>query len=173
MNKYTFKSKLENKVNILVIGIGNLHRGDDGAGPFVARKLKEFVTEYVNIIENCNDSLKLIDLWKDTDYVIIVDAACSGAKPGTIYRFDALKQTIPKNFFHFSTHSIGIAELIELSRTLNKLPKYLVVYGIEGKGFEAGNGLSLEVEKTVRQIIRFVKQDIETITTEIHGISLK
>lgn len=173
MNKYTSKSKLENTVNILVIGIGNIYRGDDGAGPFVTRILKEFVTKYVSIIENCNDCLKLIDLWKDIDYVIIVDAACSDAKPGTIHRFDALKQPIPKNFFHFSTHSIGIAELIELSRTLNKLPKYLVIYGIEGRCFEAGIGLSLEVEKAVREIVRFVKKDIKTITTEIHGISLK
>lgn len=173
MNKYTFKSKSKNKINIHVFGIGNIYRGDDGAGPFVARKLKEFATDYANIIENCNDSLKLIDLWKDTDYVIIVDAACSGAKPGTIHRFDALKQPIPNNIFHLSTHSIGIAELIELSRTLNKLPKYLVIYGIEGRCFEAGIRLSLEVEKAVQEIVRFVKQDIETITTEIHGMSLK
>jgi hypothetical protein len=41
----------------------------------------------------------------------------------------------------------GVAEAIELARALGALSRSLVVYGIEGKNFAAGVGLSYEVEK--------------------------
>ncbi|HKC86245.1 MAG TPA: hypothetical protein VKG02_09745 [Blastocatellia bacterium] len=40
-----------------------------------------------------------------------------------------------------------MAEAIELARALGNIPQRLMVYGIEGKNFAAGVGLSAEVEK--------------------------
>ena len=50
------------------------------------------------------------------------------------------------DLFHRSTHAISVADAIELARAMNKLPKRLIAIGIEGKSFEAGAGLSREVE---------------------------
>ena len=41
---------------------------------------------------------------------------------------------------------------MELARELGRLPR-LVVYGIEGESFEAGEGLSDPVEKTVEKLV--------------------
>ena len=41
---------------------------------------------------------------------------------------------------------------MELARELGRLPR-LVVYGIEGETFEAGEGLSDPVEKTVEKLV--------------------
>ena len=71
--------------------------------------------------------------------------------------FDVHTQTIPTKFFHYSTHAFGIAEAIELARALKQLPQDLIVYGIEGKCFEAGIGLSREVEKAVEEVMMRVK----------------
>ena len=101
-----------------------------------------------------------MDSWKDSDTVILIDAVYSGGNFGTIYRFDARKQTIPTEFFHYSTHTFGVAEAIELARALKQLPKNLIVYGIEGKCFDAGIGLSWEVEKAVEEVMKRVQQDI-------------
>ena len=51
-----------------------------------------------------------------------------------------------------STHALGVAEAIELGRALGRLPRRLLVFGIEGGSFDAGAGLSPEVERAVGQL---------------------
>jgi hydrogenase maturation protease len=45
-----------------------------------------------------------------------------------------------------STHAFGLAEAVELARALGRLPRFLVVYGVEGKCFTPGAALSAGVE---------------------------
>ena len=163
---------VQNKHSILIIGIGNPYRGDDGVGHRIAQDIKKKSPDHVNVIEQSGDGISLIDSWKDSDAVILIDAVHSGAQPGTIHRFDIHTQAIPTKYFHYSTHAFGVAEAIELARALKQLPKNLIVYGIEGKCFEAGIGLSLEVEKAVEEVMMRVKQDIHNCSprkyTEYH-----
>ena len=154
------KQEIQNEYPILIIGIGNPYRGDDGVGLRIAQNIKKKSPDHVNVIEQSGDGISLMDSWKDSDAVIIIDAVHSSAQPGTIHQFDVHTQTIPTKFFHYSTHAFGVAEAIELARALKQLPKNLIVYGIEGKCFEAGIGLSLEVEKAVEEVMMRVKQDI-------------
>ena len=135
--------QIQNEHPILIIGIGNPYRGDDAVGLRIAQDIKKKAPDHVNVIEQSGDGISLMDSWKDADTVILIDAVHSGAQPGTIHRFDVHTQTIPTKFFHYSTHAFGIAEAIELARALKQLPQNLIVYGIEGKCFEAGIGLSL------------------------------
>ena len=151
---------MQNKHSILIIGIGNPYRGDDAVGLRIAQDIKKKSPDHVNVIEQSGDGISLMDSWKDSDAVILIDAVHSGAQPGTIHRFDVHTQTIPTKFFHYSTHAFGVAEAIELARALKQLPQNLIVYGIEGKCFEAGIGLSLEVEKSVQEVVKRVQQDI-------------
>jgi hydrogenase maturation protease len=45
-----------------------------------------------------------------------------------------------------STHAVGVGEAIELARTLHRLPRRVILFGVEGHSFAAGSGLSAEVE---------------------------
>ena len=81
----------------------------------------------------------LIEDWSGADAVIVVDAVSSGAPPGTIHRLDPLSEPIPAALSQGSTHAFGLAETIELARTLDRLPARLTVYGIEGERFAAGD----------------------------------
>jgi hydrogenase maturation protease len=146
---------------ILIIGVGNTYRGDDAVGLHIAQDIKNKSPDYVNVIEQSGEGISLMDSWKDAGTVIIIDAVHSGAQPGTIHRFDVHTQTIPTKYFHYSTHAFGVAEAIELARALKQLPKNLIVYGIEGKCFEAGVGLSPEVEKAAQEVVEHIKQDIK------------
>ena len=47
-----------------------------------------------------------------------------------------------RSFGASSTHALGLADAVELARSLGRLPQRVVVYGIEGAAFEFGNGLS-------------------------------
>jgi hydrogenase maturation protease len=136
----------------VIIGVGNEYRSDDAAGLIVARRLKEINLPDVTVIEASGEGAALIELWKEADVVILIDAVQSGAEAGTIHRFDAGAQPVPAALFRYSTHAFSVAEAIELARALNHLPPRLILYGIEGKSFEAGKGLSVEVEMAVRKI---------------------
>ncbi|MFN3532902.1 MAG: hydrogenase maturation protease [Candidatus Brocadia sp.] len=160
----------QNKHGILIIGIGNAYRGDDAVGLHVAQYLKKQARDHVHVIEESGDGTALMYCWKNADTVILIDAVYSGARPGTIHRFDAHTQPIPTNFFHYSTHAFGVAEAIELARALNLLPSRLTVYGIEGKCFEAGIGLSREVEKAAEEVLILVQHDIRGFGAKIPTI---
>ncbi|HJW87151.1 MAG TPA: hydrogenase maturation protease [Candidatus Brocadiaceae bacterium] len=145
---------------ILVIGVGNVHRGDDAVGRIVAQGLKGESTDCVNIIEKDCDGAALMECWKTANMVILIDAVHSGALPGTIHRLDANAQPIPARYFHYSSHAFGVAEAVELSRTLNQLPPRFIIYGIEGKYFEPGGGLTGEVTKAAQDVLEQIQKDI-------------
>jgi hydrogenase maturation protease len=140
----------------LIIGIGNEYRGDDAVGLIVARRLRGRLSASVKVLEQTGDGAALMEAWRGVETVIVIDAVASGAAPGAIHRFDANTRPISKNAFRCSTHAFGVAEAIELSRALGEIPQSLVVYGIEGKNFAAGVGLSPEVEKAACQAVRQV-----------------
>ena len=138
---------------ILVIGIGNEYRGDDGVGLVVARELRAKNLPDMLIIESSGDGAALMEAWKAAQSVILIDAAASGRAPGTIHHFDALIQSMPTGFSFHSTHAFGVAEAIGLAQALQQLPPRLIVYAIEGKHFTAGVGLSPKVAKAVQKVI--------------------
>lgn len=138
-----------------IIGCGNLHRGDDAAGLLVAQRLRELG---VSAEEESGEALSLIESWKDSEEVILIDAVVTGAKPGTINLWDAGKAGIFTADFakNTSTHGLGLAQAIELARSLNRLPPKLLIYGIEGSRFEVGTppapGVVAAVETLAQQI---------------------
>jgi hydrogenase maturation protease len=140
----------------LIIGLGNEYRRDDAVGLVVARRLRERAPQRVQVLEESGEGAALIESWQGAGTVILIDAVHSGAMPGTIHRLDASVQPIAKKFFRFSTHAFGLAEAVELARALGRLPPRLIVYGVEGKSFEAGEGLSPEVEAAAQAVVERV-----------------
>lgn len=144
----------------LVIGVGNAFRGDDGLGLVVARQLRTLSLDGVDVLEQSGEGTTLMEAWGDATQVIVVDAVSSGSEPGTIYRFEAVDQPLPAIFSRSSTHDFGLAEAIELARRLDRLPAELVVYGVEGKAFEPGAGLSPEIETAAAILIQRISQEL-------------
>jgi hydrogenase maturation protease len=147
-------------MNILVIGVGNEFRGDDGVGLEVARALLAEVPPHVTVLEASGEGAALMEAWKGYERVIVVDATSSGSPPGAIHRFEAHREPLPAPFFHYSTHAFSVAEAIEMARALGQLPPEIIVYGIEGKQFVAGEGLSPEVETAASAVVEGVLRDL-------------
>ena len=152
---------------VVIIGVGNQCRNDDGAGIYIARKLKAENLPQTRIEFNIGDAASLMDSWNSSDTAILVDTVKSGALPGQIYRFQAPSPFIPKGFFHWTTHNFGMAETVELAMILNRLPRFLIIYGIEGKCFETGRGLTPEVERAAQTVIRLVLGDVSGATAYV------
>ena len=149
----------------LVIGIGNPLRSDDGAGHVVVRRLRKLNLPDVGTREESGEGAALIEAWKNAENVIVIDTIQSGAAPGTIHRLDASRAPIPARFFHCSTHAFGVAEAVELARTLDRLPARLVLYGIEGANLNQGENLSPEVAAAVNELLGRIQREIEAKTT--------
>ena len=153
--------------DVLVIGVGNTFRGDDGVGPAVAARLHELALPGVTIREQSGEGTSLITAWENAAYVIVVDAVQSGTEPGTIHRLDVTDKPIPAQYSgHFSGHAFGVAGAVEMARLLGKLPGRLIVYGIEGLAFATGQGLSPVVEDVVETAVQQIRQEITAVLRE-------
>ncbi len=148
---------------IVVVGVGNPYRRDDAAGIIAAKILKERVPDSVEVHENSGEVAILLELLRSSKAAIFIDTVVSGSEPGKIFRFDVGGERLPAKLFHLSSHSLGIAESIELSRTMHELPSTVIVYGIEGKAFGPGEVLSPEVEIAAGHIAERVAQDIREV----------
>ncbi len=147
----------------LIIGVGNRFRGDDGAGLAVAEQLHGSGME---AIEYAGDGTRLMVLWEGADRVVVVDAMRGSRPPGTIRRFDAVRENLAGTPFAQFSHEIGVAEGVELARTLGRLPSRLTVYGIEGRSFELGEALSAEVTRAVEETVRRICDEMRASVPE-------
>jgi len=150
----------------VVIGVGNEYRCDDGAGLTVAARLRTLVPAGVAVLPCEDEPSRLLDAFDGAAVALVVDAVASDAEPGTLHRFDASLEPVPERVFRSSTHAFGLGETIELARALGKLPRCVLVYGIEGADFAAGRGLSPAVEAAVEPTAHAMLEDLDHLTRE-------
>ncbi len=151
---------------ILVIGIGNPDRGDDGVGIWTVEQLRLRTPYGMQMVQHSGEGTSLIELWRmnGTATVYIVDATYSGLPAGSIQYFEIHNKPLPACFSrNTSTHAFGLAEAIELARSLDCIPRKLVIYGIEGQSFEFGASISAEVEASALRVIERLLDDIGNI----------
>ncbi len=146
--------------NLLVVGIGNQFRGDDGLGIFVARELVKSVPANITVKELSGDGTALMSLWENWSDVLLVDALKSGSPPGTLHRLDPIREPLPRWIGLSSSHSFGVAEAIALSRHLEKLPRTLRIIGIEAETFAAGVGLSMSVVRSIPSLLNLARREM-------------
>ncbi len=115
----------------LVIGVGNRDRGDDGFGPIVIDTLRPMIEPWVETYIAEGDLSDLALRWSPDHVVVVVDAMVSGRPAGSIVETDALRHRLATEDTLLSSHGVGLAEGIELGRLLDRLPKQLVVIGVE------------------------------------------
>ncbi|MBZ0304190.1 MAG: hydrogenase maturation protease [Anaerolineae bacterium] len=148
---------------MLCIGVGNIYRGDDGVGPYVAQRLQNLQLPGLVACEASGEGTDLISRWSDFRCVAVVDAVISGAEPGALIELDVRAQPILSSMFATSTHAFGVAEAVEMARILGQLPEYLRIYGIEGASFEHGCGLTQIVEETADQVVQRIAAEVERL----------
>ncbi len=142
----------------LVVGLGSPDRGDDAVGPVVARRLAALRLPAVQVVER-EDPTSLIDLWSNRDLAIVVDAAYSEGIPGTLIVLESGVGCAPlpddawNRTGRGGTHAFGLAAAVELSRALNRLPRRLVLIGIEAGRLGHGEPLSTPVSAAVNRAV--------------------
>jgi hydrogenase maturation protease len=151
-----------------VVGVGNRFRGDDAVGLCVTERLEGRVPPDVELIESNGDPVDLIAAWERARLSVVIDAVVTGGKPGTIYRFNG-DHRLPAGFFRRSSHLLGLADAVELARTLNRLPGELVIVGVEAGTVEQGADMTTSVERSLGRVVDLVANLLESPSAEENG----
>lgn len=152
-----------------VIGVGNPYRGDDGAGPSVAAALRQAAVPGLEVVEASGEGAALMEAWSGSERVFLVDAVSSGGRPGCVHRIDAARDRVPQDFFKYSTHAFAVAEAVEMARVLGQLPRALIIYGIEGEDFSAGEDLTPAVASAVDEVTRRIAEEVTESLGDDHA----
>jgi hydrogenase maturation protease len=146
---------------VLVVGVGNEMRGDDGVGVEIARRVRDAGERGgIEVREHQGEPTELLDAWQGREAVVLVDTMHSGQEPGTMRRLDVSNRPLPVPLGgSSSTHAFTLGDAIELARALHRLPERLVVFAIEGRTFAAGAALSSELEASLPALAEAVLRE--------------
>jgi hydrogenase maturation protease len=142
---------------IRVVGIGSPH-GDDVAGWEVVRRLQERPFGDVDF-RLVDGGQRLLDGLDGRGTLIVVDAALSGATPGTLHRFenvdDRLLPLRPS-----TTHDLGVASALRLAKTLGIAPERVIVFGIEMGSASPGSSLSPATAEAIDRVVARISEEL-------------
>ena len=147
---------------VLVVGCGNLLRGDDGVGPVLIRHLWDRgVPEGAKLVDGGTAGMDVGFQMRGAKRVVIVDASTTGVAPGTVYRVpgEELGELPPLSGLH--THSFRWDHAIPFARWAlgDACPTDITVFLIEAAEMEMGADLSEPVERGMEQVIDIVERD--------------
>lgn len=138
--------------DVVVIGVGNPFRRDDGAGPAVAERLRAQRLSGVRLEVSGGAAADLIELWDGARLAVVVDALrVAPATPGRIHRFSLVPAV---KWFPDTGRSPAteFGEAVELARALGRLPSRLVLFAVEAGDLGFGPGLSPAVAAAAGRI---------------------
>jgi hydrogenase maturation protease len=142
---------------LVLIGVGNRDRGDDGVGPIVCDLLREDQVDGVHIIVFEGAMVDLALHWEPSDHVVIVDASAPNGRPGRIVERDVVASPVAAPGA-VSTHAIDVTAAIELARTLDRLPASLTLIGIEVAACDHGAPLSAAVSHAAGRVVASIRR---------------
>ena len=135
-------ARIEDK-NVLLLGVGNRSRGDDGVGSYLIKRLQKKVDVPVldagDVPENCISQIES----SGANMVLIVDAADFNANPGEI----ALIDFVDMKKIGASTHSANLDLLFKVIPK-SRRPETLLV-AIQPGSALTGKGLSEAVRDSL------------------------
>lgn len=146
----TIKDILKGKV--VIIGIGNTLRGDDGFGPALVEKLTGKITAVCLDVGSAPENYtgKIVKECPDT--ILLVDALHLGLAPG---KYEILKKDqILKS--GFSTHDVSPHMFIDYLESKTSASIYML--GVQPKNLSTDLEMSASVKAALEEIATLIKE---------------
>ncbi|MFE0462453.1 hydrogenase maturation protease [Kitasatospora sp. NPDC058965] len=144
---------------IVLIGVGNEYRRDDGVALAVLGELTAAGVEADRIALCDGEPTRLIDLWDGAALAVVVDAVhAHPGRPGRVHRLRARADAPVPEGPGAGSHGLGLGEAVALARILDRLPEELLVVAVEGADFGIGQGLSPAVAAAVPRAADLVRE---------------
>lgn len=151
------------RVRTLVIGCGNLLRGDDAVGPEVVRRLlARGLPEGFACVDAATAGIDVALWMRAVPHVIVVDACRSGCAPGTVFEVAGAEVEQLPPLSRISTHAVRWDHALAFARwrLAEAYPAKVTVLLIEGERFDHGEPLSPAVEKAVEGVCGRILGDL-------------
>jgi len=125
--------------NIVIVGWGNISRGDDGLGPLLLARIADSGWDNATLIEDFQLQIEhALDL-QGADLALFIDAGKDTPAPfsfGEIFPQDGLTHT---------THALSPASVLAVYlKVTGKTPPPAFLLCVRGESFELGEGLSAD-----------------------------
>jgi len=162
-------------VRILVAGVGNVLRGDDGFGVEVAQALTRARRggDGVEILEAGIAGIPLVqELMDGYDALIIADAVDRGGAPGTVYLIEpevADPAMLDPAALHASladAHYTEPSKVLVLAKALGVLPPRVFLVGCQPAGYDE---LGAELSAPVRDAVGVAVSRIESLVADLNN----
>jgi len=151
---------------VVVIGIGNEFRRDDGVGPLVVGELRALVPGGVRLAVSDGEPVRLLEEWEGAKLAVVIDAVlrsgAAGPAPGRTFRLE-LDRAAAGPAAGVSSHGLGLGDAISLARVLDMLPERLIVHAVEITDCGFGAGLSPAVAAAVPAVAAAVLGDLAPV----------
>jgi hydrogenase maturation protease len=145
---------------VVVIGVGNEFRRDDGIGPAVLARLPGQAAESVQLVLSDGDPARLIEAWTGASLAVVVDAVRADPPvPGRLHRM-VVDPAGPARIQPVSSHGLGLGEAIGLARALARMPGRLIIHAVEAADLGQGVGLTPAVAAAADALTSAVLRDL-------------
>src|SRR6266487_36808 len=152
----------ETNERIVVLGLGNLLRSDEGLGVRAVERIQERYTlpAHVQLVDGGTLGLDLLCFLEEAGRVLILDAALTDGPPGTLLR--AIGDEVPAFLgLHTSPHEIALPDLLAITQLRGTTPGELVVLGMQPETIVLGWGLSEAVEAHMDALVEAAVGELE------------
>lgn len=140
---------------VLIVGIGNPLRSDDGVGLLVAQELLRELPAHgdIQVIATQQLTPEIAEFASRAERVIFVDAACGG-EPGSI----AYRKILPGESPGDYSHELSPVVILKLAERLYGRcpPAHLIT--VAGANFETGDTLSAAVRAAIPALKAKIEQ---------------
>lgn len=156
--KKQLNSRFDGFKKLVVMGIGNQNRCDDGLGSAITEMLSDFVSkEKFNDVsvfpcydspENFTGPIKK----ENPTHILLIDSCITGKKPGTVFVLNPEKI---KNV-DISSHRMPLKLLYQYLK--EETSADILILGVEPYFIGEGNTLSEPATRAVREVVNFLKE---------------
>jgi hydrogenase maturation protease len=135
----------------LVLGIGNVLLGDDGAGVKLVEWLRsELGADAASFVDGGTLSFDLLSYIEATDSMLVLDAADLGSAPGTVRLFEGLAMdAFLAGVRRRTVHEVSLIDLLDIARLQECLPSRRALLCIQPSHIDWSDALSAPVEQAL------------------------
>jgi hydrogenase maturation protease len=144
---------------ILVAGVGNVLRGDDGFGPAVTELLGH-LPEGAEVIETGTGGVALLqELMVGCDGLVLIDACDRGAAPGTVF---VLEPEVGEGVHTPDVHLANPDRVLSMAKTMGYLPDRVRIIGCQPLDVdEMCQGLSPVVQRALPFAVKKIEEIVD------------
>lgn len=143
---------------VVVLGVGNLLRQDEGVGVHAVRALAQFGCN-AQLVDGGTAVFEALSPWQQIGKLVVLDALRAGRRPGVIVRV-SLRDVADREAPALSLHEQGLLDALALLQQGGLRVGEVVVYGVEPAETGWGTELSEPVAESLPRLAVLVQEEL-------------